>query len=70
LMAVAYIWRVVEVAWFRPPASGQTEFSEAPVPMLVVTWVAAVANIYFGLAPWLQISLASDAAGVLLGELP
>ena len=70
LMAVAYIWRIVETAWFRQPEDGQTDLSEAPAPMLVITWVAALANIYFGLAPSLQIRLASDGARMLLGDLP
>ena len=70
LMAVAYIWRVVEAAWFRSPEDGPASLSEAPVPMLVITWVAALANLYFGLAPSLQIRLASDGARMLLGDLP
>jgi multicomponent Na+:H+ antiporter subunit D len=70
LMAVAYIWRVVEAAWFRAPQGEQAEVTEAPVLMLAVTWLAALANIYFGLAPSLQFRLASDGARLLLGELP
>jgi multicomponent Na+:H+ antiporter subunit D len=72
LMAVAYIWRVVEAAWFRQPEAGAeaVEVEEAPALMLTVTWVAALANIYFGLAPWLQTTLATDGARMLLGVAP
>lgn len=70
LMAVTYIWRIVEAAWFRSPEKEYAGVSEAPAPMLVVTWIAALANLYFGLAPSLQIRLANDAARMLLGELP
>jgi multicomponent Na+:H+ antiporter subunit D len=70
LMAVAYIWRIVEAAWFRDPEDGKPEFSEAPMPMLLITWIAALANLYFGLAPSLQIRLATDGARMLMGELP
>ncbi len=70
LMAVAYIWRVVEAAWFREPATVNPEIREAPVLMLAVTWLAALANVYFGLAPWLQTTLASDGAKMLLGVTP
>jgi multicomponent Na+:H+ antiporter subunit D len=70
LMAVAYIWRVVETAWFREPVGDQPPVREAPMTMLAVTWLAALANIYFGLAPWLQTTLAADGARMLLGETP
>jgi multicomponent Na+:H+ antiporter subunit D len=70
LMAVAYIWRIVEVAWFRQAGPEQPEIREAPVLMLAVTWVAALGNIYFGLDPSLQIKLAADGARMLLGGLP
>jgi multicomponent Na+:H+ antiporter subunit D len=70
LMAVAYIWRVVESAWFREPSAELAEVREAPALMLTVTWLAALANIYFGLSPWLQTTLASGGARMLLGEMP
>jgi multicomponent Na+:H+ antiporter subunit D len=70
LMAVAYIWRVVEVAWFREPKAEPGDVREAPTLMLAVTWLAALANVYFGLAPWLQTTLATGGARMLLGELP
>jgi multicomponent Na+:H+ antiporter subunit D len=69
-MAVAYIWRVVEAAWFREPETGHREIREAPVLMLAATWLAALANVYFGLAPWLQTTLASGGARMLLGVRP
>jgi multicomponent Na+:H+ antiporter subunit D len=70
LMAVVYIWRVVEAAWFREPSAELAEVREAPALMLTVTWLAALANIYFGLSPWLQTTLASGGARMLLGEMP
>jgi multicomponent Na+:H+ antiporter subunit D len=70
LMAVAYIWRIIETAWFQEPPSSPSDVREAPALMLAVTWLAALANIYFGLSPWLQTTLASGGARMLLGELP
>ncbi|MEJ2515811.1 MAG: monovalent cation/H+ antiporter subunit D family protein [Gammaproteobacteria bacterium] len=70
LMTVAYVWRVVETTWFRQPEGEQVQAREAPALMLAVTWLAALANIYFGLAPWLQTTLASRGARMLLGETP
>ena len=44
--------------------------SEAPLSMLVPTWIVALANLYFGLKPALPIELAGRAAASLLGHLP
>jgi multicomponent Na+:H+ antiporter subunit D len=70
LMAVVYIWRIVEAACF---GEGPDE-PAAPVsvpPLLVVTlWLAAAANIYFGLVPELPLTLSGDAATDLLDHLP
>ena len=70
LMAVVYIWRIVEAACFTKaeddPAPGA---SVSPV-LVAVLWLAAAANIYFGLVPGLPLTLAGDAATELLGHLP
>jgi len=74
LMAVVYIWRIVESAWFRAPAASaaddQLPPGEAPLPMLLVTWVAALANLYFGLFTRIPRELATGAASDLLRHLP
>jgi hypothetical protein len=43
---------------------------EAPALVLLVTWVAALANVVFGLVTGTQRELAESAAGALLGTLP
>ena len=72
LMAVVYIWRIVEAAWFAAPAdeaaAGQP--GEAPLMMLTVTWAIALANVAFGLFTEVPRELATRAAGALLGYLP
>lgn len=70
LMAVVYVWRVVAATAFAEPAgNGGDEVApgrgEAPWEMLVVLWLAALANIWFGLDTDLQTELAGDAARVL-----
>ena len=74
LMAVVYIWRIVEAAWFEPADDSATgpagTIREAPVAMLAIVWLAALANIYFGLATGLPRELATRAAISLLGHLP
>ncbi len=69
LMAVAYVWRVVESAYFHQPVAGAAALREAPPLLLVVTWVAALANLYFGLVPSLPVTLSARASEILLGHL-
>ena len=69
LLAVVYIWRIVETAYFGEPEPGAAAISEAPLPILVVTWVVALANLYFGLRPDFPVELATGAAQVLLRHL-
>jgi multicomponent Na+:H+ antiporter subunit D len=70
LMAFAYIWRIVEALYFAEPGSDVSTVREAPMTMLIVTWVAVLANLYFGLAPEVPVTLASSAAEMLLEHLP
>jgi len=70
LMAVAYIWRIIEALYFAAPGGDVSAVREAPMTMLIVTWVAVLANLYFGLAPELPVTLASSAAETLLEHLP
>ena len=69
LMAVVYIWRIVESIYFAEPTMDLSTVREAPTVMLIVTWVAALANLYFGLVPELPVSLSSSAATTLLGQM-
>jgi multicomponent Na+:H+ antiporter subunit D len=74
LMAVVYIWRIVEAAWFAPADESSdnpgASVREAPAAMLAILWLAALANIYFGIATGLPRELATSAAISLLGHLP
>ena len=70
LMAVVYVWRIVEAAWFGEEA-GEPGAPVTVSPVLVaVTWVVAIANLYFGLVPELPVSLSTAAATELLDHLP
>ena len=70
LLAVIYIWRIVEAAYFRPPADGVTARQEAPLSMLIPTWILIGANVYFGIHTDLSVSVAQRAAAQLLGLAP
>ena len=67
LLAVVYIWRIVEIAYFRERPADATPMKEAPLALLVPTWVLALSNIYFGLETSLPLGLAERAAEQLLG---
>ncbi len=70
LLAVVYVWRVVEAAYFRPSPDGATTVEEAPLSMLIPTWVLIGANVYFGIHTDLSVSVAKQAAVQLLGLAP
>jgi multicomponent Na+:H+ antiporter subunit D len=67
LMALAYLWRVLEPAYFGTPLETQGNGSQTPLWPLLVLWAAALANVYFGLVPELPVTLADQAAATLLG---
>ena len=66
LFTIVYIGRVVEVAYFRPPKAGTADVVEAPLSMLIPTWVLVLACFYFGLDTSLTAEVASRAAETLL----
>jgi multicomponent Na+:H+ antiporter subunit D len=68
LMAVVYIWRVVEVAYFQD--SPDEAITEAPLALLIPTWVLILANFYFGIDGTFTSELAGNAARALIGIVP
>jgi multicomponent Na+:H+ antiporter subunit D len=67
LLAVIYIWRVVEVAYFRQAPEDAPEIHEAPLSLLAPIWVLAGATVFFGVFTSLSVGVASAAARMLLG---
>lgn len=71
LLAVIYIWRVVEVAYFRDPGAGDAgAVREAPVSLLAPLWLLALANLYFGVDTSLTVGAAGRAAAMMMGLQP
>ena len=68
LLALMYVWKVVEVAYFRE-ADPELEISEAPLSLLAPTWVLVLGNLYFGINASDSVGIATRAAEVLLGAL-
>jgi len=66
LMALVYIWRVVEAAYFQEFV-GDFEVTEAPLSLLIPVWVLVAASVYFGLNATLTTGVATRAAEILLG---
>jgi len=69
LIALIYVWRVIEVAYFRALPEGR-KVKEAPLALLLPTWALALGNLYFGLDASLSAGVAERAAQVLLGVTP
>jgi len=71
IMALIYIWKVIEVAYLRPPPDERTApVAEAPLAMLVPMWALVAANFYFGINAGLTADVAGRAARTLLGGGP
>ncbi len=65
LMALAYVYRIIDTLYFKPAVVAQAP-GEAPMQLLLVIGIVAVANIVFGLFPSFPLALSSSAAELLL----
>ena len=66
VLALVYVWRLVEAAWFTRPADDAPPVQEAPLQMLVPILLLALANLWFGIDTDLTAGLAQRAADTLL----
>jgi len=62
LLAVVYVWRIIEMAYFRPAPPGIETVKEAPISFLIPIWILIFANIYFGIDTRLSVEVAEAAA--------
>lgn len=65
LLAVIYVWRIVEVAYLAPAPVGR-EVREAPLSMLLPMWALALACVYFGADAEFTVSVGRAVAQTLL----
>lgn len=65
LLAVVYVWRVVEVIYFGKCT--REDIKEAPLSLLLPTWALIGATVFFGLTTQWTAGVASQAAKQLLG---
>jgi multicomponent Na+:H+ antiporter subunit D len=68
LLAVAYVWRFVEAAYFRQPRRDIDAATRVPPSMAVTAAVLVLATIYFGLDTSFTVGSAAQAAAALLGS--
>jgi multicomponent Na+:H+ antiporter subunit D len=69
LLSVVYVWRVIEVAYFSE-APEPAPRRDAPLRMLIPTWILVGGTVYFGLFTDLSVGVAHQVAGQLLGVAP
>ena len=67
LLAVIYMWKLVETAYFNRVDASELVVREAPLQLLVPTWILIGASLYFGINTELTIGAAGNAAEWLLG---
>ena len=65
LLAVIYVWKIIEIMFFRPQSNSAVAVQEAPVSLLVPMWILVLANIYFGINTDLTVNIADTAVGLL-----
>ena len=69
LIAVVYVGRVVEVAWFREPSGLAAKAQDPPLTMLVPLLLLAFATLYFGIETEASAGIAGKVAAGLVGGL-
>jgi multicomponent Na+:H+ antiporter subunit D len=75
LLAIVYVWRIVEMAYFNKPLVkdndlGQEKIKEAPLSILAPVWILVSANIYFGIDTRFSVQVAQAASQSLFGVSP
>lgn len=70
LLAVVYVWRVVETLYFAPPSESAKKARDAPVRMLIPTYLLLSTVMLFGVWTPYSAGLARHAAQALLGAAP
>lgn len=70
LLAVAYVWRFVEAAYFHAPRADLAAVREAPAGLAIPAWIMVGATIWFGLDTSVTVGSAARAAAMLLGAAP
>lgn len=65
LIAVIYVWKLVEALFFRSVSGSDATAKEAPLSLLAPMWLLVAANVYFGLDTQLTVDVAQTAVQIL-----
>jgi len=65
LLAVVYMWKLIETLFFRQQDVPGPVVKEAPLALLIPTWVLVLANLYFGFQTELTVDMAGTAVEML-----
>ena len=67
LLTAVYFWRVVEKIYFKEPSTMAPDVVEAPMGMVVPTFIMALLCLAFGIFTELPLSITNKASAMLLG---
>jgi multicomponent Na+:H+ antiporter subunit D len=72
LLAVYYVWTLVESAYFGKDdaslnSASSPPIKEAPLGLLIPLWILVLANVYFGIDTRLPLEASAQAANMLMG---
>ncbi len=76
VLAVIYVWKVIDALYFKDPGTQQASGSvnhrggEAPLSLLIPTWMLLLANLYFGIDTRPTVAVSEQASHYLLGGMP
>ncbi len=70
LLAVVYVWRFVEAAYFREPRADVERLAAVSPALAIPAWIMVVATIYFGIDTSVTVGSATQAAMMLVGGAP
>ena len=68
LLAVVYMWKIIEAAYFFQAPHDRAPVKEVPLELLIPLWILVGCNFYFGIQTDLTITIAKKAATILLGN--
>ena len=61
LIAIIYVWILIETLYLKPVTEG-IEASEAPISLLLPTWILVLASLWFGFNAEFTVELTNTAA--------
>lgn len=70
LIALVYVWKIIEALFFHEPTGRSATATEAPASMLIPIWILIGLSIYFGIDTSFTADVATRAAASLLGGTP